>query len=111
MKIFEGSRVIGAKNPYTGRHGVVLGLEGTGHGRRWRIKWDVDDAIDLVHARSLILETEPNFRPVNNFEEEPGRGNRNGFESRNISNIDSDSEDSDFISAVEDNDEDTSRLW
>lgn len=49
--IFAGSRVIGAKNPHTDRHGVVLGLEGTGHGRRWGIKWDIDDAVDLVHAR------------------------------------------------------------
>lgn len=109
MKILLQSRVVGSKKPFLDRHGVILGLEGTGHGRRWRVQWDNDDGIDLVHARSLILETPPIDEAEENNEDESGQENRSITEDQSSLAVDSDSDYSDSILGSEDPDENSSR--
>ena len=51
-KFKEGLEVIGSKNPFKHRIGVIIGHEGEGRRRKWSIRWD-NGEVNLVHSRSL----------------------------------------------------------
>jgi hypothetical protein len=50
----EDDRIISTKGDKKDSRGTIIRCEGTGHARKWRIRWD-DGTENLVHAKSFKL--------------------------------------------------------